>query len=115
MLKAKRTCSISDSPMPIKQALAHPYADEFIKAFAAEVQSLKDMKTFTEYIGDPKEITKGSLLSSKAIFNMVYNPDGTFKKFKARLVARGDMLKNLHDPDTYAGTVHSDTLRLFFQ
>ena len=72
------------------------------------------MNTFTEFLGDPNTITKGSLLSSKAIFNMVYNPDGSFKKFKARLVARGDMLKNLHDPDTYAGTVHSDTLRLFF-
>ena len=72
------------------------------------------MNTFVEFIGDPRTITKGSLLSSKAIFNMVYNPDGSFKKFKARLVARGDMLKNLHDPDTYAGTVHSDTLRLFF-
>ena len=42
---------------------------------------------------------------------MVYNPDDTFKKFKARLVARGDMLKNKLDPDTYAGTVRADTLR----
>jgi hypothetical protein len=42
----------------------------------------------------------------------VFNPDGTFKKFKARLVARGDQLKTLFDPDTYAGTVSSPTLRL---
>ena len=43
---------------------------------------------------------------------MVYNADGTFKKFKARLVARGDMLKNIFDPDTYAGTVRADSIRL---
>ena len=42
----------------------------------------------------------------------MFNPDGTFKKFKARLVARGDQLKTLFEPDTYAGTVSSSTLRL---
>jgi hypothetical protein len=72
------------------------------------------MTSFTEYTRNPKNITKGSLLFSKAIFNIVYNLVGTFKKFKARLVARGDMFKTLHDPDTYVGSVHSDTLRLFF-
>jgi hypothetical protein len=114
MLSAKKAHSTLDSPMSIRQALAHPCAEEFLRAFAAEVQSLKDMHTFTEYLGDPRDIAKGSLLSSKAIFSIVYNPDGTFKKYKARLVARGVMLKNILDPDTYAGTVHSETLRLFF-
>ena len=70
------------------------------------------MKTFVEFFGDPADIPKGSLLSSKAIFTIVFNPDGSFKKFKARLVARGDMLKNVYDADTYAGTVRADTLRL---
>ena len=32
--------------------------------------------------------------------------------FKARLVARGDMLKNIYDPDTFSGPVRADTLRL---
>jgi hypothetical protein len=47
---------------------------------------------------------------------MLYNSDGTFKKYKARLVARRVMLKNIHNPGTYiwhAGIVHSATLRLF--
>ena len=112
MLIAKRHANISDNPMSINQALRHEYADSFMAAFAEEISSLKDMKTFITYIGDPKDIQKGSLLSSKAIFTMVCNPDGTFKKFKARLVARGDMLKNIIDPDTYAGTVSTNTLRL---
>ena len=99
--------------MSIEQALQHPYAQEFMHAFGEELKSLKDMKTFKKYFGDVKDIPKGALLSSKAIFSIVFNPDGTFKKFKARLVARGDMLKNIFDPDTYAGTAHSETLRLF--
>ena len=114
MLLAKRDIALSDSPMSISQALRHRYADQFMEAFASEISSLKDMNTFIAFLGDPKDIPKGSLLSSKAIFNIVYNPAGSFKKFKARLVARGDMLKNIFDPDTYAGTVRADSLRLLF-
>ena len=77
-----------------------------------EISSLKTMKMFVEFLGKPADIPKGSLLSSKAIISIVYNPDGSFKKFKARLVARGDILKNIYDPDTFAGTVRADTLRL---
>ena len=43
---------------------------------------------------------------------MVYRPDGTYNKFKARLIARGVMLKTILDSDNYNGTVHTDTLRL---
>ena len=98
--------------MSIKQALRHKYSNEFMQAFAEEINSLKDTSTFVEFLGNPPDIPKDYLLSSKAIFSIVFNPDGTFKKFKARLVARGDMLKNILDSDTYAGTVRSDTLRL---
>ena len=114
MLKAKRDINISDEPMSIAQAIAHPYADHFMGAFADEIQSLDDMTTWKAFFGDVSDIPKGLLLSSKVVFSIVYNPDGTFKKFKARLVARGDQLKHPFDPDTYAGTAHSETLRLFF-
>ena len=72
------------------------------------------MNTFKAYFGDINEIPKGSLLSSKAIFSIVYDPDRSFKKFKARLAAQGDQLKNLFNPNTYAGTAHSENLQLFF-
>ena len=93
--------------MSIASALQHPNAADFMAAFASEFTSLQDMHTFIPYTDNVNLIPKGSLLSSKAIFKIVYNPDGTFKKFKARLVARGDPLKNILDPDTYAGTVSS--------
>ena len=112
MLMENRHANITDSPMSVAQALRHEHADAFMPEFAEEIAYLKTMQTFIEFIGKPSDIPKGSLLSSKAVFSIVYNPDGSFKKFKARLVARGDMLKNILDPDTFAGTVRSDTLRL---
>ena len=71
------------------------------------------MNTWKEFTGDPKAIPKGRLISSRVIFSIIYNPDGTFKKFKARLVARGDMLIS-KDKDNYAGTVRSDSQRILF-
>ena len=112
MLKAKLNSNVSQMPMSIASALRHPNAADCMAAFASKIASLKDMHTFIPYTDDVKLIPKGSLLSSKAIFNIVYNPDGTFKKFKACLVARGDQLKSIYDPDTYTGTVGSPTIRL---
>ena len=61
--------------------------------------------------GDALTIPKGRLVNSKIISDIVYNPDGTFKKFKARLVARSDQLHQL-DPNNFAATVKSETLRI---
>ena len=72
---------------------------------------LRTMNCYRHYFGNAINIPKGRLISSKIIFDIVYNPDGTFKKFKARLVARGDQLNQL-DPNNYAATVKSETLRI---
>ena len=77
---AKCQANITDSPMSVAQALRHEHADAFMAAFAEEIASLKTMQTFIEFIGKPSDIPKGSLLSSKTIFSIVYNPDGSFKK-----------------------------------
>ena len=76
-----------------------------------ELLSLANMSTYKTFTGDPATIPKGKLIHSKIIFDIVYNADGTFKKFKARLVARGDQLKS-DDPNNYAGTVKSETMRI---
>ena len=39
MLKAKLDVNLSDSPMSIKQALRHKYADEFMQAFGEEINN----------------------------------------------------------------------------
>jgi hypothetical protein len=101
MLKVTTKYSVSDLPILIKQILANLRSVEFMQAFAAEIQTQKDMNSFTEYLDNPKDIKKGSLLASKAIFNIVYNPNDPFKNYEAPLVACSDMLHNLHDPDRH--------------
>ena len=64
MLKAKRDINISDEPMSIAQAIAHPYTDHFMGAFADEILSLNDMSTWKAFFGDVSDIPKGLLLSS---------------------------------------------------
>ena len=99
--------------MEYAQAMAHPEAPGLKAALIDELKSLSpsEHNTLEEFIGTAKDIPKGRLISSKAIFSIVYNPDGTFKKYKTRLVARGDMLKS-KSTDTYSGTVSSQATRL---
>ena len=99
--------------MEYAQAMAHPGAPGLKAALLDELKSLSppEHNTWDEFLGTAKDIPKGRLISSKAIFSIVYNPDGTFKKYKARLVARGDMLKS-KSTDTYSGTVSSQATRL---
>ena len=77
---------------------------------AALIDELKSLLpsnhiTWKEFFGNENDIPKGRLISSKSFFSIVYNPYGSFKKYKAR----GDMLKST---DTYSGTVSSQATRL---
>ena len=64
----------------------------------------------SHFFRDVNSIPKGRSINSKIVFDMVYNPDGSFKKFNARLVAWGDKL-NYADPNNIAGTVKAETMR----
>ena len=46
------------------------------------------------------------------MYTKKYHPDGTFDKYKARLVFRGDKWYDLYNNKTYAGTVMSESVRL---
>ena len=110
-LKTRQTHVVPSIPLSVQQARQHKHAAGFMLALDEELRSLSNMSTFKEFLGDPASIPKGKLIHSKIIFDIVYNPDGTFKKFKARLVARGDQLQQ-DDPNNYAGTVKSETMRI---
>ena len=57
-----------------------------------ELLSLRNMDCYRYYFGDTISIPKGRIIDLKIIFDIVNNPNGTFKKFKTLLVARGDRL-----------------------
>ena len=57
---------------------------------------------------DITKIPKKLILPSMLIYEKQYNPDKTFKKYKARLVIRGDKWHDIYDMNTYASTVKSE-------
>jgi len=110
-VKAQLKLGMPTIPLSVEQAQVHQYSHEFMTALDEEVSSLWGMSTWKAFGDDPKSIPPGRLIGSKIIFDIVYNPDGTFKKFKARLVARGDQLKS-NDTNNFAGTIKSETMRI---
>ena len=63
----------------------------------------------------PKVPPKGAnIVTSRWVFAIKYNPDGSVNKFKARIVARGFSQKyGIDFEETFAPTVRHDTLRVF--
>ena len=105
------TRGVTDKAMEYAQAMAHPEAPGLKAALVDELKSLSPNEHWEAFLGKETDIPKGRLIYSKAIFSIVYNPDGTFKKYKARLVARGDILQS-KSKDTYSSTVSSQATRL---
>eukprot|EP00607_Mallomonas_marina_P008932 CAMPEP_0182421592 /NCGR_PEP_ID=MMETSP1167-20130531/6995_1 /TAXON_ID=2988 /ORGANISM="Mallomonas Sp, Strain CCMP3275" /LENGTH=545 /DNA_ID=CAMNT_0024598843 /DNA_START=210 /DNA_END=1847 /DNA_ORIENTATION=+ len=82
-------------------------------ALQDELNSLVHSGTYnpTELLGQTK-IDMGRVGSSKMVFSKKYHPDGTFDKYKVRLVFRGDRWIDQYDNKTYAGTPRSESVRL---
>ena len=73
-------------PTTLREALDSPDAEQWKQAIEKEVQSLEDMGTYTVI----DELPKGrKAVSSKLVFRVKRNVDGSIERFKARLVARG--------------------------
>jgi hypothetical protein len=85
------------------------YGVQWIEAMHHEIRSLFDQQTF-EFIGiiPPRQLTVPSMF----VFDIRYNPDGSIKKFKCRLVARGDKQNLSTFTDTFADTVSSRSINL---
>ena len=60
----------------------------------------------------PQHIDKKLIGTSKFVYTKKYYPDGSFNKYKARLVFRVDKWYNIHNNKTYAGTDMSESVRL---
>ena len=82
-------------------------------ALSSELHSLISMGVYNphEYI-DIKSIDPKLIIPSKIVLAKVFEPNGKFKKYKIRIVGRGDRYDIDLDIPTYAGTVSSESLRL---
>ena len=102
-------------PLSYRQVLRHPKCAELLAAWngtGGELDSLKLMECFGLLDVDIKSIPKGQIIPSKLIFSIVFNADGSFKKYKCRLVLRGDLYHPSFELDTFAGTARAESLRL---
>jgi len=77
--------TIQTIPMYVSQARQHKFANGFIQAFDDELLCLRNMECYRHYVGNQLAILKGRLINSKTIFDITFNSNGTFKKFKVCL------------------------------
>ena len=104
-------------PRSIAQVLSmplhHPDRAGFLAATTAEIKSLRDMETWDPAeVLSPEQMKISGIGMSRCVFTKKYHPDGSFDKYKCRIVFRGDRWYDLYCNKTYAGCVMSETVRL---
>jgi hypothetical protein len=98
------------TPKSYAEALASPQATEWLKSMEEEYNSLVINNTW-EIVPSPN--AKFNLVGSKWVYLIKFNPDGSVKRFKSRLVAQGFSQKfNIDYFDTYAPVVAMTTIRI---
>ena len=99
-------------PRNFPDILNVPYQSYWIQATDDELMSMVE-KVVWELPDLPEsQIPKNLILPSQLIYDIQRNPDGTLKKFKCRLVIRGDKWYDIYDMQTYASTVKSETVKV---
>ena len=108
--------SLPDTPMTVKMIYSHKHSTLLQEALNKELQSYVTNGAITASTLTPAAIKAAGyqLLSVRIIFSIKLHPDGTFNKYKVRMVLRGDRWQNLANIDLYASTVRMDSLRLIW-
>ena len=92
---------------------SNPDRAGFLAATSAEIKSLKDMETWDmDEELCPEQMKISGIGMSRCVFTKKYHPDGSFDKYKCRIVFRGDRWYDLYCNKTYAGCVMSESVRL---
>ena len=88
--------------------MSGPYSSEWMAAYEKEYRTLEDLDSW-----DVVPLPDGARsIGVNVVFKRKYDDKGELQKFKARIVARGDMQVEGRDfNDTYAPTLHLDSFR----
>jgi hypothetical protein len=101
-------------PTSWKQMLKHPERDAFLRAVKKEIKKLLDKNTWIviKRLDIPRRITKWKTIPLKWVFDYKFDENNKLLSHKARLVARGDMQRDINPyQDVYAATVTSRHFR----
>ena len=97
------------APQTIKEALERPDAQKWQDAINIELNSLKKNKTW-KLTPLPSNRTP---ISSKWVFKIKTNADGTIDKYKARLVARGfSQVQGIDYTETFSPVVKLNSIKV---
>ena len=96
-------------PESYTEAIEHPvYGSKWSEAMNNELSQLAANNTWIPEIPPPE----ANIVTSKWVFTVKYNQDGSVNKFKARLCARGfSQIQGIDYDETFAPTVRMDTMR----
>jgi hypothetical protein len=100
-----------DSPM-FQEAMTGPYQEEFLEAMRTEVSELESHNCW-DVVSVAKVPEGAKVIPTMWVFKIKRYPDGRIRRFKARLVVRGDFQVEGEDYDEkYAPVVPWSTVRL---
>ena len=91
------------------EAMKSQYKDRFLEAAQVEIDELVEKGTWRE---DLKRNATTKIIPSQWVFRIKRTPDGAIKKFKARLVLRGD-LQEKDGRDNFSPVAAWSTVRAF--
>jgi hypothetical protein len=99
-------------PRSLKEALATEQRQSWLDAKDKECNSFKERQTYVLPSVPIDQIPKELIIPSKIVFDIKTHPDGSFDKFKIRIVARGDRWNNVYRLETYAGTARTESIKI---
>ena len=102
----------TDIPRCVQHIHRLPDRDAWLAALHSEIQSLITSGTFQTLSIPISDVGNHSQLLTQVIFDKRFNPDGTLKKYKARIVGRGDLQHWDTYQETYAGTANSRSVNI---
>jgi hypothetical protein len=113
--KALKKAIQEKMPTSYQEMIKHAEAEGFKAAFKLELESWFRLKAILPNHDsiDWDNINPDDIGDLMLIFDKIFQPDGSFKKYKCRMVFRGDRWKNKLNLPVYASSVDTDSLFLF--
>jgi len=104
---------LSGDPSTLQEARDAPDAAQWEEELEREFASMWTNKEGTPTFEHVDKVPDGHrAVKSKLTFKRVYNPNGTLKKHRIRIVARGDLQPWETYKDTYAGTAKRKSIMI---